>query len=189
MAKRWLQASENIKIIYCDLKKIFFKLIWHTLLYSHMVTPANRNIGTLQLRSSSIPNARLLATAPHLPKQAIMHNATADICVGKMSTATLESTKFAVDTIRVKMHAVMRICSEDLTKYIPRPATPATSIVTTTKKKKVKYSCWKDKPEIFKKKKKPAIIVIVVTQGYVELTRHCSTTNSICQMSGDDIAE
>lgn len=96
-----------------------------------MVIAASRNIGISQLRSSSIPNARLLATAPHLPKQAIMHNATADICVGKTSTATLESTMFAVVNIREKMHAVITICSEDLTKYIPRPAIPAISIVIT----------------------------------------------------------
>lgn len=103
-----------------------------------MVTPPIRNIGISQLRSSSIPNARLLAIAPHLPKQDIMHNAIADICVGKMSTATLESTKFPVDIIREKMHAVMMICREDLTKYIPRPAMPAINIVTTVKEKKGK---------------------------------------------------
>lgn len=105
-----------------------------------MVIPASKNIGISQLRSNSIPNARLLITAPVLPKQAIMHNATAETCVGKTSTATLESTIFAVVTIREKMHAVRRSCNEDLTKYIPSPAIPAISIVITVREKK-RYSC------------------------------------------------
>lgn len=123
--------------------------LWYILLYSHMVIPASRNIGISQLISNSIPNARLLTTAPHLPKQAIMHNATAETCVGKTSTATLESTIFAVAAIREKMHAVMRSCNEELTKYIPSPAIPAISIVATIKEKI--FLLKRDKPEIFKK--------------------------------------
>lgn len=103
-----------------------------------MVIPATRNIGISQLRSSSMPKARLLATAPNLPKHTIMHTAAADTCVGKTSTATLVITKFAVAAIRENTHAVMRICSEDLTKYIPRPAMPAISIVVTGRKKSSK---------------------------------------------------
>lgn len=104
-------------------------------LYLHVVIPATRNIGISQLRSSSIPNARLLVIAPNLPKHTIMDTAAAATCVGKTSTATLEITKFAVAAIRVNTQAVIRICSEDLTKYIPKLAMPATIIVVTKETK------------------------------------------------------
>lgn len=103
----------------------------HFSLYSHIAIPATRNIGISQLRSSSMPNARLLDTAPNLPRHTIMHTAAADTCVGKTSTATLVITKFAVAAIRENTHAVTRICSEDLTKYMPMAAVPAISIVVT----------------------------------------------------------
>jgi len=155
-----------------------------------MVIPATRNIGISQLKSSSMPNARLLDTAPNLPKHTIMHTAAADTCVGKTLTATLVITKFAVAAIRENTHAVIRICSEDLTKYIAKPAMPATSIVVTGGKKpsEILFLLKKDKP------KKLWIVVassvyllnntaVLKIKNYsllkLVLTRHCSTTDSI----------
>ena len=103
----------------------------HRSFNSQMTIPPTRKIGTSQLMSSNIPNARLLAIAPIRPKQVIMQIATAPTFVGNMSTTTLLMTKFAVTIVSENMQLTMRICMEELTKYITKPKIPANSMVVT----------------------------------------------------------
>lgn len=76
--------------------------------YLRRTIDPTRKIGTSQLMSRSIPKIRLLAIAPILPKQTDKQIAIAPTCVGKMSTTTPLSAKFAVAIASEKIQDTIR---------------------------------------------------------------------------------